>query len=153
MTSYKPLHPVSTAPPFAECRLGLTGANMRLSVWCGFPFWSGHLNRGKILHTRNQHLRNYRGLSVACSNGLFQPILSCQWYFPNDWKIPLFQIPVRSFEKPLSLRLGTAFFCSHTWPRAKQQGVQTKWPAATELSYLPNGWNILRIWCLGISTR
>ena len=27
------------------------------------------LRRGKILHTRNRHLRNHRGLSVACSNG------------------------------------------------------------------------------------
>ena len=26
--------------------------------------------RGKILHTRNQHLRNHRGLSVAFSHGL-----------------------------------------------------------------------------------
>ena len=43
------------------------------------------LNRGKILHTRNQHLRTHRGLSMACSNGLsFQWIFNCQWYFPKD---------------------------------------------------------------------
>ena len=27
------------------------------------------LDRGNILHTRNQHLRKHRGFSVACSNG------------------------------------------------------------------------------------
>ena len=56
----------------------------------------------KILHTRNQHLRNHRGSSVAFSNGLsvafsnrisllsasFQRIVSCQvefyWNSPMD---------------------------------------------------------------------
>ena len=68
-----------------------------------------NLCRGKLLHTRDQHLRNHRGFSVACSNGYalaFSDIISlfsgisqrivtcpvdlycnrpmdCQWHFPT----------------------------------------------------------------------
>ena len=36
-----------------------------------------HYSTGKILHTRNQHLRNHRGFSVASSDGF-------RWQFPTS---------------------------------------------------------------------
>ena len=57
--------------------------------------------RGKRLHARNQHLRNYRGFSVALFNiislfsGIFQRIVTLPvdyyWNFPMDfhWHYPM----------------------------------------------------------------
>ena len=58
--------------------------------------------RGKLLRTRNRHLRNHHGLSVALSNGCSVTcskniIVTCQRQFPNDcqlsggfhWKSPM----------------------------------------------------------------
>ena len=39
--------------------------------------------RGKILHARNRHLRNHRGFSVACSDGL--SVACSQWEFTFQW--------------------------------------------------------------------
>ena len=46
--------------------------------------------RGKILHTRNQHLRNHSGFPVAFSNGLSAafPNRFRQWYVPKDCHSP-----------------------------------------------------------------
>ena len=47
---------------------------------------------GKLWHTRNRHLRNHRGFSVACSNGLSVAFSNgCsihQWHFPADCRFP-----------------------------------------------------------------
>ena len=61
-------------------------------------------NRVNMLHTRNQHLRNHRGISVACSNecsvafsngislfsGIFQRFVTCpvdfHWSCPMDFQ-------------------------------------------------------------------
>ena len=49
---------------------------------------SEHQLRDNILHTRNRHLRNQRGFSVAFVNGLTvvfsNGIYSFQWYVPKD---------------------------------------------------------------------
>ena len=64
--------------------------------------WKQHgTHRDKISHTRNQHLRNHRGFSVACSkgislfSGIFQRIVICPvdfyWNCPMDfrWHFPV----------------------------------------------------------------
>ena len=69
------------------------------------PALSCGMCRGKILHTRNQHLRNHSGFSVACSNacsvacsngislvnGVFQRIVTFpvdfHWNCPNGFSV------------------------------------------------------------------
>ena len=40
--------------------------------------------RDKILHARNQHLRNHCGTLQWIVSGIFQRNFTCQWYFPKD---------------------------------------------------------------------
>ena len=60
---------VAAASAAAAAAAAVAAVVVVVVVVC-IPFYLLSAIRGERLHTRNQHLRNHRGLSVAFSNGL-----------------------------------------------------------------------------------